>query len=228
MLSSKLFDSWAWPGVMTAARGSPLPSVTRWILVPHPPRERPSAWCSGSSQPPLFLRQPQPVRRGRRCRQRTTDPSPAPLLRCRPCAEEFRKAASWHAFFHWLSHGQSVSTRAVAGRPRGSEGSRHGRRGTLPPFVGRSWGMRYVARSERRRASAGEALALGGGGLASKGPRAVVPARPPLASSSAQSWSFTSGRVISSQEDLVNEGEMSRAARLRREAREERCENNWP
>ena len=55
-------------------------------------------------------------------------------------------------------------------------------------------GNRDVARSERRRASAGEALSLGGGELASKGPRAVVPARPPLASSSAQSWSFTSGR----------------------------------
>src|SRR5581483_11313552 len=44
-------DSWAWPAEMTAARGTPLPSTSRWTLVPKPPRERPNAWPSGSPAP---------------------------------------------------------------------------------------------------------------------------------------------------------------------------------
>src|SRR5688500_15143504 len=36
-------DSWASPGVRSAARGTPPPSTRRWSLVPNPPRERPSA-----------------------------------------------------------------------------------------------------------------------------------------------------------------------------------------
>jgi hypothetical protein len=33
--------SWRWPGVTRIARGRPLPSQARWILVVSPPRDRP-------------------------------------------------------------------------------------------------------------------------------------------------------------------------------------------
>src|SRR5947209_3526656 len=50
--------SWRWPGVTTAASGSPLPSLTRWTLVPKPPRLRPRAWSAGSPAGRFFFRRP--------------------------------------------------------------------------------------------------------------------------------------------------------------------------
>src|SRR3954471_1354972 len=55
---AKLRLSLAWPPVRWTARGRPLKSHFRWILVENPPRERPSAW-------PLCPLLRQPPRRGR-------------------------------------------------------------------------------------------------------------------------------------------------------------------
>src|SRR6185312_1346504 len=44
------------PAVNSTASGSPLPSATRWILVPKPPRLRPSAWSAGSPGGGFFFR----------------------------------------------------------------------------------------------------------------------------------------------------------------------------
>src|SRR5437764_7888875 len=46
------------PGVRTAASGRPVPSLTKWIFVPNPPRERPRAWSAGSPAGRFFFRRP--------------------------------------------------------------------------------------------------------------------------------------------------------------------------
>ena len=48
MTTAKAWDSCRWPGVTQTANTMPLPSQTRWSLVPKPPCERPSAWSCGS------------------------------------------------------------------------------------------------------------------------------------------------------------------------------------
>jgi hypothetical protein len=60
---SNCVDSCACPAVTQAARGTPAPSETRCSFDPHPPRERPSAWSSGS-----------PARSFRRARRRARRP----------------------------------------------------------------------------------------------------------------------------------------------------------
>src|SRR5262245_63039123 len=62
MVGSKALLSWACPAVMWIETMNPWLSQTRWILVPKPPRERPSAW-SGGSRICASLRPPN--RRGR-------------------------------------------------------------------------------------------------------------------------------------------------------------------
>src|SRR5438128_1486031 len=44
----KPWVSWRWPAVTHTARMMPWLSQTRCVLVPKPPRERPSAWSCGS------------------------------------------------------------------------------------------------------------------------------------------------------------------------------------
>src|SRR4051795_11622056 len=46
------------PAVTSTAKGRPLPSVTKWTLVPKPPRLRPSAWSAGSPGGSFFFRGP--------------------------------------------------------------------------------------------------------------------------------------------------------------------------
>src|SRR5436853_4433471 len=48
MVGSKNLLSWRCPAVTWIATMIPWLSQTRWILVPKPPRERPSAWSGGS------------------------------------------------------------------------------------------------------------------------------------------------------------------------------------
>src|SRR4051794_5075467 len=48
MVGSNALLSCAWPAVMWRATMEPCLSQARWILVVKPPRERPSAWLSGS------------------------------------------------------------------------------------------------------------------------------------------------------------------------------------
>src|SRR4051812_5627984 len=52
-------DSCRWPAVTSTASGTPLPSLTRWIFVPKPPRERPRAWSTGSPSGRFFFRGPR-------------------------------------------------------------------------------------------------------------------------------------------------------------------------
>src|SRR5699024_10685653 len=47
--STSMAPSWRCPPVSTIASGIPLPSTAAWILLPRPPRERPTACPSGSS-----------------------------------------------------------------------------------------------------------------------------------------------------------------------------------
>jgi len=47
-VGSNALLSYAWPAVTWRATMKPCLSQTRWILVLKPPRERPSAWSSGS------------------------------------------------------------------------------------------------------------------------------------------------------------------------------------
>src|SRR3954452_19566599 len=56
---SACVDSCRCPAVTSAASGRPLPSLTRWIFVPNPPRERPRAWSSGSPGGGFFFRGPR-------------------------------------------------------------------------------------------------------------------------------------------------------------------------
>ena len=49
MIGSRRVDSCTCPAVTSTANGVPRPSVTRWNLVPNPPRLRPNAWSLGSS-----------------------------------------------------------------------------------------------------------------------------------------------------------------------------------
>src|SRR5215470_1077719 len=55
---SHCVDSCRCPAVTSAANGRPLPSLTRWIFVPKPPRERPRAWSAGSPGGRFFFRRP--------------------------------------------------------------------------------------------------------------------------------------------------------------------------
>src|SRR3954453_12502042 len=48
MTCSKPWVSWRWPAVTHTARMMPWLSQTKCVLVPKPPRERPSAWSCGS------------------------------------------------------------------------------------------------------------------------------------------------------------------------------------
>src|SRR5262245_36284693 len=49
MACSNPLISWRWPSVTHTARRTPPESQTRWVLVPKPPWERPSACPSGSA-----------------------------------------------------------------------------------------------------------------------------------------------------------------------------------
>src|SRR5215470_2590765 len=55
---SHCVDSCRCPAVTSTASGRPLPSVTRWTLVPKPPRLRPRAWSAGSPDGRFFFRRP--------------------------------------------------------------------------------------------------------------------------------------------------------------------------
>src|SRR6187549_2923765 len=46
------------PAVTSTASGNPLPSLTRWTLVPKPPRLRPRPWSAGSPGGGFFFRRP--------------------------------------------------------------------------------------------------------------------------------------------------------------------------
>jgi len=100
MTSSKCLDSCTCPGVTQAARGMPLPSVTKWILVPKPPRERPNAWASGSPGFLFFAPLRRIDARGRNCRRPQTDPNQYSLSRpsafATPlvCGQGYRRSAS--------------------------------------------------------------------------------------------------------------------------------------
>src|SRR5207245_3948233 len=75
---SKHVDSCTCPALSSKVSGVPLPSETRWNLVPNPPRLRPRAWSAGSSgwRWRLFCQpRPQRGRRGRCCHPRTTAPN---------------------------------------------------------------------------------------------------------------------------------------------------------
>ncbi len=48
MTVSEAGASPAWPAVPVRAKGRAWLSAVKWILVPNPPRERPSAWSAGS------------------------------------------------------------------------------------------------------------------------------------------------------------------------------------
>src|SRR6516164_4029767 len=56
---SASLDSCRCPAVTSAASGRPLPSLTRWIFVPKPPRDRPRAWSAGSPGGRFFFRGPR-------------------------------------------------------------------------------------------------------------------------------------------------------------------------
>src|SRR5687768_7074852 len=56
---SACLDSCRCPAVTSAASGRPLPSLTRWIFVPNPPRDRPRAWSAGSPGGRFFFRGPR-------------------------------------------------------------------------------------------------------------------------------------------------------------------------
>ena len=72
---SNCVDSCLWPAVSSMASGRPRPSVTKWSLVPNPPRERPRAWSMGSWEPPFpLLRLPRGLLESS-CHRCTTGPS---------------------------------------------------------------------------------------------------------------------------------------------------------
>src|SRR4051795_7706755 len=59
MTRSNWVDSCRCPAVTSTASGRPLPSLTRWTLVPKPPRLRPKAWSAGSPGGGFFFRRPR-------------------------------------------------------------------------------------------------------------------------------------------------------------------------